>query len=109
VKDVFDALLAATLHQMEAYSELVAATAKTLQEYVAENKQLVSGEEVWDWLVKNLPGPAASVTDPKPEDATLVHVGVTLTGDSASGIYALPELSQPIQPDNYNSFLALSS
>jgi hypothetical protein len=78
VKDVFDALLAATLRQMEAYSELVAATAKTLQEYVAENKQLVSGEEVWDWLVKNLPGPAASVTDPKPEDATLVRVGVTL-------------------------------
>jgi hypothetical protein len=35
VKDVFDALLAATLRQMEAYSELVAATAKTLQgEYV---------------------------------------------------------------------------
>jgi hypothetical protein len=77
VKDVFDALLAATLRQMEAYSELVAATAKTLQEYVAENKQLVSGEEVWDWLVKNLPGPAASVTDPKPEDATLVRVGVS--------------------------------
>jgi nitrogen regulatory protein PII-like uncharacterized protein len=38
---------------------------------------LVSGEEVWDWLVKNLPGPAASVTDPKPEDATLVRVGVS--------------------------------
>jgi hypothetical protein len=36
-KDVFDALLAATLRQMEAYSELVAATAKTLQDYVAEN------------------------------------------------------------------------
>jgi len=80
VKDVFDALLAATLRQMEAYSELVAATAKTLQEYVAENKQLVSGEEVWDWLVKNLPGPAASVAaNPTPEDATLVRVGVELT------------------------------
>jgi tRNA/tmRNA/rRNA uracil-C5-methylase (TrmA/RlmC/RlmD family) len=77
VKDVFDVLLGATLHQMGAYSELVAATAKTLQEYVAENKHLVSGEEVWDWLVKNLPGPAASVTDPKPEDATLVRVGVS--------------------------------
>jgi hypothetical protein len=33
----------------------------------------VSGEEVWDWLVKNLPGPAASVAaNPTPEDATLV-------------------------------------
>lgn len=39
----------------------------------------MSGEEVWDWLVKNLPGPAASVTDPKPEDATLVRVGVILS------------------------------
>jgi hypothetical protein len=86
VKDVFDALLAATLRQMEAYSELVAATAKTLQEYVAENKQLVSGEEVWDWLVKNLPGPAASVTDPKPEDATLVRTGVTLSADEITKI-----------------------
>ena len=82
LKDVFDALLAATLRQMEAYSELVAATAKTLQEYVAENKQLVSGEEVWDWLVKNLPGPAASVAaNPTPQDATLVRVDVKLTED----------------------------
>lgn len=32
VKDVFDALLGTTLRQMEQYSELVAATAKTLQE-----------------------------------------------------------------------------
>jgi hypothetical protein len=82
VKDVFDALLAATLRQMEAYSELVAATAKTLQEYVAENKHLVSGEEVWDWLVKNLPGPAASVAaNPTPEDATLVRKDVALLVD----------------------------
>jgi hypothetical protein len=85
VKDVFDALLGATLHQMEAYRELVAATAKTLQEYVAENKQLVSDEEVWDWLVKNLPGPAKdAAADPKPEDATLVHVGVKLTEDQTT-------------------------
>jgi len=82
VKDVFDVLLAATLHQMEAYSELVAATAKTLEDYVAENKALVSGEEVWDWLVKNLPGPAKNAAaDPKPEDATLVREGVKLTED----------------------------
>lgn len=31
VKDVFDAFLGATLRQMEAYSELVVATAKTLE------------------------------------------------------------------------------
>jgi hypothetical protein len=85
VKDVFDVLLGATLHQMEAYSELLAATAKTLQEYVAENKQLVSGEEVWDWLVKNLPGPAKNAAaDPKPEDATLVHEGVLLIEDQTT-------------------------
>jgi hypothetical protein len=87
VKDVFDALLAATLRQMEAYSELVAATAKTLQDYVAENRELVSGEEVWDWLVKNLPGPAESVAEnPTPEDATLVRVGVGLTEDEIKKI-----------------------
>jgi len=87
LKDVFDALLAATLRQMEAYSELVAATAKTLQEYVAENKQLVSGEEVWDWLVKNLPGPAASVAaNPKPEDATLVRKDVVLNEEEVTKV-----------------------
>ena len=87
VKDVFDALLAATLRQMEAYSELVAGTAKTLQEYVDENKNLVSGEEVWDWLVKNLPGPAESAAaNPTPEDATLVRVGVTLNGSEKNKV-----------------------
>jgi hypothetical protein len=85
VKDVFDALLAASLRQMEAYSELVAATAKTLDDYVAENKELVSGEEVWDWLVKNLPGPAAlAAANPTPEDVTLVHEGVQLTEDQTT-------------------------
>jgi len=107
VKDVFDALLAATLRQMEAYSELVAATAKTLQEYVAENRQLVSGEEVWDWLVKNLPGPAASVAaDPKPEDATLVRTGVTLSEDETRKIrekIGLPETWSPRGTDPSNS------
>ena len=86
VKDVFDTLLAATLHQMQAYSELVAATAKTLEDYIAENKALVSGEEVWDWLVKNLPGPAASVTNPQPEDATLVRTGVALSAEEITKI-----------------------
>jgi hypothetical protein len=99
VKDVFDALLAATLRQMEAYSELVAATAKTLQEYVAENKQLVSGEEVWEWLVKNLPGPAESVAaNPTPEDATLVRVGVGLNDSEKDKVRQKTGLS----PDKWN-------
>jgi hypothetical protein len=85
VKDVFDALLGATLRQMEAYSQLVAATAKTLEEYVSENKHLVSGEEVWDWLTTNLPGPAKDVADysdnypDREAHATLVWKGVRLT------------------------------
>lgn len=92
VKDVFDALLGATLRQMEAYSELVAATAKTLQEYVAENKNLVSGEEVWDWLTTNLPGPAKDVADnptnyPNPQaHATLVWKGVKLNTEEQQKI-----------------------
>jgi len=103
VKDVFDALLAATLRQMEAYSELVAGTAKTLQEYVDENKNLVSGEEVWDWLVQNLPGPASSVTDPTPEDATLVRVGVKLT-EEADGTREITKIRNKtgLQPQDWN-------
>lgn len=87
VKDVYDALLAATLHQMEAYSELVAATAKTLNVYIAENKELVSGDEVWDWLVKNLPGPAVSIAgEPTAEDATLLKKGVVLDGGEVAKV-----------------------
>jgi len=114
VKDVFDALLAATLRQMEAYSELVAATAKTLDDYVAENKELVSGEEVWDWLVKNLPGPAASVAaNPTPGDATLVRVGVKLTEDENTNTKEITKIRKKLgwttqnwdpQLDNNNQY-----
>jgi hypothetical protein len=91
VKDVFDALLGATLRQMEAYSQLVAATAKTLEEYVSENKHLVSGEEVWDWLTTNLPGPAKDVAAypdnyPPEAHATLVWKGVQLNSEEQQKI-----------------------
>jgi hypothetical protein len=110
VKDVFDALLAATLRQMEAYSELVAATAKTLEDYVAENKALVSGEEVWDWLVKNLPGPAASVTDPKLEDATLVRKDVALlVDDEVPKIRQKLDLEQTWSPSGDQGSLTIGS
>jgi len=85
VKDVFDALLAATLRQMEAYSQLVAATAKTLQEYVSENKNLVSGEEVWDWLTTNLPGLAKDVADYPDNYPTLLARASILDGELNSG------------------------
>jgi hypothetical protein len=100
VKDVFDALLGATLRQMEAYSQLVAATAKTLKEYVSENKNLVSGEEVWDWLTTNLPGPAKHVAanpgrNPPVEHASILdgelnpgeHSVVFDARDLSSGVY----------------------
>jgi hypothetical protein len=111
VKDVFDALLAATLHQMEAYSELVAATAKTLEDYVAENKELVSGEEVWDWLVKNLPGPAASVAaNPTPEDATLVRKDVALlVNDEVPKIRQKVKLDQNWTPSGEEGSLTIDS
>jgi len=86
VNDVFDALVGATLRQMSAYGDLLAATAKTLSEYVEETKDQISGEEVWEWLVTNLPGPAASVQNPTAADATLVRSGVQLSGDEIQQI-----------------------
>lgn len=50
VTDVFDALISANLRQMEAYSELVRATGKTLQEYINETRDEISGEEIMKWI-----------------------------------------------------------
>jgi len=84
---------------MEAYSQLVAATAKTLQEYVSENKHLVSGEEVWDWLTTNLPGPAKDVAAnpnnyPPEAHATLVWKGVKLDESEKQKIKVAIKLAQ---------------
>lgn len=90
ITDTFDALVAANLRQMEAYSELLAATAKTLQEYVADHKQEVSGQEIWDYLTKYLPGPSAALTTaPGPEHATLVVRDGPLTDVEAGKINTL--------------------
>jgi hypothetical protein len=87
INDTFNTLVAANLRQMEAYSELLVATSKTLVEYTSDHQAEIGGQEVWDWLTKNLPGPAASAAaNPTEADATLVRVGVTLAADEAAKI-----------------------
>lgn len=50
VTDVFDALVSANLRQMESYTELLRATGKTLQEYLTETRDEISGQEIMKWL-----------------------------------------------------------
>jgi hypothetical protein len=88
VKDVFDALLGAKLRQMEAYSQLVPATAKTLKEYVSVNQNLVSGEEVWDWLTTNLPGPAKHVAANPGRNPPVEHASI-LDGELNQGEHSV--------------------
>jgi hypothetical protein len=78
VTDVFNALVGAQIHQMEAYSELLAATSKTLTDYLSDSSDQVSDLAIQDWLSANLPGPAASVTAPTIDDDTIVYENVKL-------------------------------
>jgi hypothetical protein len=53
IRGTFEAILDASIQQMEAYAELVAAVARTLDRFLEEN---VSDEDARAWLDRTLPG-----------------------------------------------------
>ena len=62
LKGVFDAIVGSSIRQMEAYSQLVAGVAKSLDEFANEN---ISDNEARDHLLHRLPDFFRSSTKPK--------------------------------------------
>jgi hypothetical protein len=80
VTDVFDALIASNVRQMESYTELLAAVSKELTTYINETQDEIDGEQILAFLAQVLPA-----ADDDGDEATKVHVGGELTsGDSES-------------------------
>lgn len=50
IKDTFDTLISANINQMEAYSELLSETSKTLTQYTNDNYKAISYDEIYDFL-----------------------------------------------------------
>ena len=96
VTDVYDSLISANLRQMEAYSELARAMEKTLQEYITETRDEISGEEIMTFIAAIAPGLL------KPDQSGQVTlVGQTPTGDEAKALtkaLALPDVDSDDQP-----------
>lgn len=59
VTSTFDAVIGATIHQMDAYADLVASLAKTLKEFQAEN---VTDAEINVFLAENYPDSKGNTT-----------------------------------------------
>ncbi len=74
ITDTFDALVSANLRQTEAYIDLVQAVAKSLQQFINDTHEDISGEELLQFLAAALPP-----DDPTSEDPTKVKEGITLT------------------------------
>ena len=66
VHGTFDAIVDASIRQMESYSSLVAAVAKTVDQFTEEN---VSPNQARDWLAQRYPG-EVRVAPPAGEQAT---------------------------------------
>lgn len=90
ITDTFDALVSANLRQTEAYIELVQAVAKSLQQFINETHEDISGEELLQFLAAALPP-----DDPTSEDPTKIKAGVTLTTGDADALNS--KLSLPVE------------
>jgi len=68
VHGAFDAIVDASIRQMESYSSLVSAVAKTVDQFTEEN---VSANQARDWLAQRYPGDVkvipATADDPQPQ------------------------------------------
>lgn len=71
ITDVFDALISSDLRQTQAYIELLQATSKTLQGFINDTKDDISGEMLLEFLATVIPANA--------EDSE--HVTALIKGD----------------------------
>lgn len=96
VTDVFDALIASNVRQMESYTELLSAVSKELTTYINDTQDDIDGEQVLAFLAQVLPA-----ADDDGDQATKVHVGGELTAgdsDTLSQALAVPGEDAPALP-----------
>jgi len=96
VTDVFDALVASNIRQMESYTELLSAVSKELTTYINETQDDIDGQQVLAFLAQVVPA-----ADDDGDEATKVHVGGELTSDDSdtlSQAVAVPGEDAPALP-----------
>ncbi len=100
ITDTFDALVSANMRQTEAYIELVQSVAGTLEDFINNTSDDISGEELLQFLSLVAPNDSDS-SDPQ----TKVRVGQTLSADEAGALndaVALPAEAGGLVSGNAN-------
>lgn len=115
ITDTFDALVSANMRQTEAYIELVQSVASTLEQFINNTSDDISGEELLQFLSRVIPADADS-SDPQ----TKIKEGETLTADDKINLntaLVLPDeaavadnntittIADPIDKDSFNAIL----
>ncbi|NEO11663.1 MULTISPECIES: hypothetical protein [unclassified Moorena] len=99
INSAFDAIMGATIKQMEAYRELVANLAKTLAQFQAEN---VSDAQITDHLVQHYPdGPGGTVVRPNYTFKTIPANPNTGTQEKPAN-HLLREVAQALEAETIN-------
>ncbi|NEO47174.1 MAG: hypothetical protein F6K55_24840 [Moorea sp. SIO4A3] len=99
INSTFDAIMGATIKQMEAYRELVANLAKTLAQFQAEN---VSDAHITDHLAQHYPdGQGGTVVRPNYTFKTIPANPNTGTQEKA-GNHLLREVAQALEAETIN-------
>lgn len=80
VHGTFDAIVDASIRQMESYADLLAAVSKTVEQFTEEN---VSPDQARDWLAQRYPGDVA-LQLPRGTDEVAAGPQVTPRGEGAS-------------------------
>jgi hypothetical protein len=102
----FDAIIGATIKQMQAFMELVEQVSKTVDEFMRDN---ISDNQARDWLVQSMPGLMRVNTDA--EDGPTVEP--TEAGDEAGaeqlaplqGMLGLPDPVRSLDPETLEEVL----
>ena len=81
VTDVFDALIAANIRQMESFTDLLSAVGQTLTTYINDTKDDIDGEQILQFLAAIAPP-----EDPDGKEPSRVRVGGELTSEQAEEV-----------------------
>lgn len=88
ITDTFDALINANLRQIQSYSDLVEATAKTLTTYINDTVDDIDGEEILDFLITHFPA-----LNSEPDHDSSIRQDVKLTTETAAKLNESLKLS----------------